>query len=159
MGRVVGLGAAMVLSLVGCTPPSVGSAPGGGPAGQSSPARATAGDTVYLIEHFVRPERRAQFEEFVEQVLWPAFQRTASANPARAPLARQTRLLRPVAPNADGTFTFTFVLDPVVQGESYNVLDVLREAYPTAGEAEQQYARFTETWARDFTARPFVQSP
>jgi hypothetical protein len=64
-----------------------------------------------------------------------------------------------VAPNADGTLTFTFVLDPVVQGESYNVLDILREAYTTPGEAEQQYARFTETWARDFTARPFVQSP
>jgi hypothetical protein len=118
--------------------------------------RTQPGDTVYLIEHYVRADRRQQFEEFVETVLWPAFQRSAARSPARGRAWRQTRLLRPTTANEDGTYTYTFVLDPVVRGESYNVLDLLGEAYPEE-EAKQHYARFTDTWARDFTSRPFIQ--
>ena len=122
----------------------------------SARGRAQPGDTVYLVEHYVRADRRQQFEEFVTRVLWPAFQRTAANNRARARVLQQTRLLRPITANDDGTYTYTFVLDPVVSGESYSVLDLLREVYSDE-EARQHYVRFTETWARDFTARSFVQ--
>jgi hypothetical protein len=145
--RLAPLGAALPLAVVAC-------AVAGGADGVR--ARAQAGDTVYVIEHYVRAERRQQFEEFVETVLWPAFQRSAARKPARGRALRQTRMWRPAAPNEDGTYTYTFVLDPVVSGESYNVLELLRETYPEE-EAKQHYARFTDTWARDFTSRPFIQ--
>lgn len=150
--QLAAFGAALLLSLAAC---GLTSGPGS-PGGAGSRARAQPGDTVYLVEHYVRPERRQEFEAFVDGVLWPAFQRSMATNPARRRVLRQLRLLRPVAPNDDGTYTYTFVLDPVVSGESYSVLDLLREVYPEE-EAKQHYGRFTETWARDFTSRPFIQ--
>jgi hypothetical protein len=161
IGRLGGSGIALVLSLVACaakqdagsSPASAGQRPGG-----VAPAvtRAQAGDTVYLVEHYVRPESRQQFEEFVDGVLWPAFQRAAATNAVRGRMLQQSRLLRPVTPNDDGTYTYTFILDPLVTGESYSVLDLLREVHPEEA-AKQHYERFTETWARDFTSRPFIQ--
>jgi hypothetical protein len=112
------------------------------------PLRAQAGDTVYLVDHYVRPDQREQFEEFVSQILWPAL---------RGRVQQQTRMLKSLVPNEEGSYTYTFVLDPVVPGERYNILDFLRATYPEE-EAVQHYVRFTDTWAREFTTRLFVQS-
>jgi hypothetical protein len=149
----------LVLTTVGCAAAptgGAGAAPTPGAAIRAMPHRAAAGDTVYLIQHHVRPERQQQFESFVSEVLWPAFRQAAAAGAARHDMARTIRLLSPVGPERDGTFTYTFVLDPWVRGESYNILDVLREVYPEE-EAVRQYGTFTETWARDFTSHAFVQ--
>jgi hypothetical protein len=121
------------------------------------PHRAAAGDTVYLIQHHIRPERREQFETFVQDVLWPAFRQVSAARPERQDMARKVRLLSPVAADRDGTFTYTFVLDPYIRGEEYNILDLLREAYAEE-EAVRHYQTFTEMWAREFTARAYVQA-
>jgi hypothetical protein len=157
VSRLGALGAAVLLSVVACAsapgpdrqPSPQSQIPGAGAAGVAS-----AGDIVYLIEHHVQPERREQFELFVQDVLWPAFQRSASA--AGRPVPR-IRLLIPEAATDDGSYPYTFVLDPIVAGEPYNVLDVLREAYG-AEEALRHYGLYTATWADDFTARRFVQS-
>ncbi|MBA2669746.1 MAG: hypothetical protein H0U67_05185 [Gemmatimonadetes bacterium] len=152
--RFAGLNTIALFSLIACAsqpPPAVA------PTSAPTLIRAQPGDTVYLIEHYVRPEGREQFEQFVDQVLWPALQQTAGANAVRGRILRQTRLLRPLAPNTDDSYTYTFVLDPAVPGESYNVLDILREAY-SEEEALQHYGRFTESWAHDFTSRIFVQT-
>jgi hypothetical protein len=150
----------VLVSVAGCA-----SAPAGG-AGNAQARdaalrgvalRAAPGDTVYLIQHHIRPERREQFESFVAEVLWPAFRQVSAARPQRQDMARKIRLLSPVAPDRDGNYTYTFVLDPYVLGEEYNILDVLREVYAEE-EAVRHYHTFTETWARDFTSRAFVQA-
>jgi hypothetical protein len=142
------LGLAVVVSLAACGGQQAAPATGPGGPAAASPLRAQAGDTVYLVDHYVRPDQREQFEGFVEQVLWPAL---------RGRVQQQTRMLKSTVPNEEGSFTYTFVLDPVVQGERYNILDFLRAAYPE-DEAVQHYVRFTDTWAREFTTRLFVQS-
>jgi hypothetical protein len=150
--------AALLLSVAGCA-----SAPAGAPsAGRSQPGagpavHAVGGDTVYLVQHHIRPERRQHFEDFVRETLFPAFIQSGAARPARREALRRIRLLEPVGPDADGTYTYTFLLDPLIQGEEYNVLALLREVYPE-DEALRQYGRYTETWARDFTTRAYVQS-
>jgi hypothetical protein len=151
---------ALVLAVTACA-----SAPAGAPRsatpepGATEPAvlRAVGGDTVYLVHHHVRAERRLQFEDFVQEILWPALSRSAAERPARRELARSIRLLQPLAADRDGVYTYTFVLDPYVPGESYNILEILREVYPE-DEAVRQYSSFTETWARDFTTHGFVQA-
>jgi hypothetical protein len=151
----------LILSLAACA-----STPGAGTPGTGAPARtagetpllrAVGGDTVYLVHHHVRPERRLQFEDFVQEVLWPALRQSAAQGPARRGLVRSIRLLQPLAADRDGVYTYTFVLDPYVPGESYNVLDILRDVYPE-DEAVRRYSSFTETWARDFTTHGFVQA-
>jgi hypothetical protein len=128
-----------------------------GPAPGASLVRAMSGDTVYLIEHYIRPERQAQFEAFVQEVLWPAFARAAEARPAWREIGQRIRLLTPIGPDRQGVLVYTFVLDPYVPGESYDIFDVLRQAY-SEPEAYQHYSRYAETWARDFTARAYVES-
>jgi hypothetical protein len=151
---------ALILCVTACA-----SAPAGAPRsttqesrGAEAPVlRAVGGDTVYLVHHHVRAERRLQFEDFVQEILWPALRQSAAARPARRELARSIRLLQPLAADRDGVYTYTFVLDPYVPGESYNILEILREVYPE-DEAVRQYSSFTETWARDFTTHGFVQA-
>jgi hypothetical protein len=159
MTRPAGLVAATLLFCAACASAPSGAAPPqmGTPRDAAADIRAQAGDTVYLVEHQVRPERRQQFEDFVHEVLWPAIQSTAAAEPARGFALQRVRLLLPITPDENGSYTYTFVLDPVVAGESYNVLDLLRARY---GEAEgtRHYGMFTETWAGDFTTRRFIQS-
>lgn len=155
--RGSGLGAALLFAGLGCAsasgadpqPAAPTPVPGAGPA-----AGAAAGETVYLIEHRVRPERRDQFEQFVHDVLMPAFQQNATE--AGRPVQR-VRLLVPQTISDDGSFTYTFLLDPAVPGDSYNVLDVLRAAHGDE-EALRHYGLFTATWADDFTTRQFIQA-
>jgi hypothetical protein len=146
------IGIISLVSVVGCAgqQPAVGTAGAGGPGAYGSGWRAQAGDTVYFVDHHVRPDQRGEFEEFVDQILWPALERQERVRV-------QTRLLKSEVPDENGFFTYTFVLDPVVPGERYNVLDFLRATYP-AEEAFQHYVRFTEMWGREFTTRRFVQT-
>jgi hypothetical protein len=134
-----------------------GTPPGAGNRAPAAALRTTAGDTVYLIEHYIRAERRQHFEDFVAQVLLPAFERLSAPGSPRRDALQAVRLLRSIEPDADGAFVYTFVLDPYVRGESYNVLELLGEVYPPE-QARREYDRFTEMWARDFTARAFVQA-
>jgi hypothetical protein len=151
----------LILFLAACA-----STPGAGPPGTATPARVAAetpllravgGDTVYLVHHHVRPERRVQFEAFVQEILWPALRQSAAGRPAGREIERSIRLLQPLTADRDGVYTYTFVLDPYVPGESYTILDILRAVYPEV-EAVRQYSSFTETWARDFTTHAFVQA-
>jgi hypothetical protein len=144
--------------------PACASAPAAAPGtgGVATPGvtpdpRAQRGDTVYVVQHYVRPERRQQFEEFVSSVLWPAFRQVAASRPEHQRAIAGIRLLTPVQPDGDGVYTYTFILDPYVAGWAYNIYDVLREVHP-AEVAQTQYGRFTEMWARDFTSRAFIQA-
>jgi hypothetical protein len=136
--------------------PSSGPSSASGGASADAAVRAQANDTIYIIEHYVRAERRQQFEDFVDSVLWPAFQRAATQSPGSRQAVRSIRMLGTLGTDEDGSHVYVFMLDPAITGESYNVLDMLRAAHGDE-EAVRLYSRFTETWAREFTARAYVQ--
>lgn len=119
-------------------------------------ARAAPGDTMYVIEHFVRADRRAQFERFLTDSYWPAVRRLAATDSASAHVLRQTRVLYPLRANEDGSYSYVFLTDPVVRGESYNILEQLRRVY-SPQETERRYRALTDSWARPFATRPFAQ--
>lgn len=133
-------------------------ASGGASTGPSpSSTRAAAGDTVSLIQYYVRPDGRARFEQFIQESYWPAVRQVAQTDPARVRGFLQTRIINPVRANADGTWTYVFMLDPMVTGESYRILEMLQQVFPEQ-EAQQRYGAWAETWARPFTSQVFVQS-
>lgn len=132
-----------------CGSASKGPSPMGG--------RAVAGDTVSLVQYYVRPDGRDRFERFVRESYWPAVQEVARKNPERVRGFRQARIIFPTRANPDGSFTYVFLLDPMVTGESYRILELLQQVYPAA-EAEQRYRQWAETWIRPFTSQVFVQS-
>ena len=110
---------------------------------KSAPARAlaVAGDTVWVVAYSVKPEKRAQYERFVNQFLWPS---AAKLAPAEQRAFRQTRVLNPVKPEADGTFAYLFIMDPVQKGIDYSILSLLKKAYGN-DKAAEYYKLFTES--------------
>lgn len=119
--------------------------------------RGAAGDSVTVVQYYVRPQARGQFESFLRESYWPAVQQLARTEPERVRGFLQTRIGYPVRANPDGTFTYVFLLDPIVSGQGYGIRELLRQVHP-AQEADRRYSAWAATWARDFTSQVFVQS-
>ena len=134
--------------------PETGPTPAG--RGASMGIRATPGDTVYIVEYTVTAARRDQFERFFTESYFPALREVAKSDTSVARVLRQTRLLTPARASEDGTLSYLLVLDPAVRGETYNISALLRRVYPAA-ETDRRYRLLTESWARPFVARPYVQ--
>jgi hypothetical protein len=127
--------------------------------GPTSVRRAAVGDTIYVVEHTVRADRRAQFERFLQDTYWPAVRQVARFDTTVARVLRQTRVVYPLRANDDGTFSYLFLMDPVVPGETYNIRALLRRVYGDM-DAERRYRELTDSWARPstpFQSRAFVQ--
>lgn len=97
--------------------------------------RASKGDTVWVVLNHVKSDKREQFEKFIHEIFWPA---SNKLGPAEQQAFKQTRVLHPVEPNEDGTYTYVFLMDPVISGANYSILNYLEKMY---GEKKaQEYA-------------------
>ncbi len=88
------------------------------------------GDTVWVILTPVRADRREEFERLME-TLWrrgTSFGAREDSVVLRTFL--RTRLLRPVSPNPDGTYTYVFLPDPRVSGAQYELDSLLPRMLP-----------------------------
>ena len=112
---------------------------------QKAPSRALAatGDTVWVVVNPVKPEKRAQFERFVNEIFWPSAVKLSAADQRTF---RQTRVLNAVRPEADGTYPYLFIMDPVQKGFAYDILALLTKAYGKE-KAVDYYKLFTESLA------------
>lgn len=112
---------------------------------QKAPSRAlaVAGDTVWVVVNPVKPEKRAQFERFVNEIFWPSGAKLGAADQRSF---RQTRVLNAVRPEADGTYSYVFIMDPVQKGFAYDISALLTKVYGKEKAAEY-YKLFTESLA------------
>ncbi|WP_303309599.1 hypothetical protein [Hymenobacter sp. BT730] len=104
---------------------------------------AKPGDKVWVIVNPVKADKRVQFEHFVSDIFWPTF---AKLGPEEQHVFRQTRVLNAVRPEADGTYAYLFIMDPVIPGASYDIEAVLKKAYGPEKGAEH-YKLYTESLA------------
>lgn len=92
----------------------------------SSPApraMASANDTVWVVWNNVKPDMIEQFEDFNFNYLEPAVSEYY-------PMMKKTvRVLRPVEPNADGTFTYFYLMDPATSPDGYAMKLPLKAKY------------------------------
>jgi hypothetical protein len=119
------------LLLLGACGPSP--APGPEPAERAQAVRGAIGDTVWVVTYDVKPDKRAQYERFLHTAFWPVGERLGQTDPVIRRVFGQTRMLHPTRANPDGTFTYAFLMDPVVPGGEYSILALLQKGY---GEAE-----------------------
>lgn len=107
------------------------------------PVRATAakGDTVWVIVNPVKPDKRAQFERFLKEIFWPMGYKLKGKD---GQVFRQTRVLFPVKPEADGTWSYIFLMDPLVVGGEYDIATLLRKMYP-ANKAKEYAQMFGDS--------------
>jgi len=106
--------------------------------------RATEGDTVWVLLNHVKPDKKVQFEEFIEQILIPAIEKLATTDPIQVKMNRQSRLLYPFKANEDSSYTYVFLLDPVVSKADYSFARIFNSLY-TEEEADQFISMFVET--------------
>jgi hypothetical protein len=96
--------------------------------------RAAPGQPMWVVLNHVKADKRASFEQFVHQILKPMAAQTAPEQ------FRQFRVLHPVSPNDDGTYTYVFLMDPLVVGGDYS-FDGLKHIY-----GEEQAQVYLQLW-------------
>ena len=94
-----------------------------------SPARAMPGDSVWVVLNAVKPAERAHFEEFV-RIFWGAGLKATDS--ATKNVFAKTRVLYPTKADADGNYTYVYLMDPVVSGGNYSEEDLSRALLPAA---------------------------
>ena len=111
----------------------------------SNPAplgRAALNDTVRIIKNRIKADKVAQFEDFNFNYLEPA---AMSVEPK---LTNTVRTLRPVKPNKDGSYTYYYIMDPLVPGGDYDMMTYLTAQYGDE-KAEEYIKMFTDCLVED----------
>jgi len=85
--------------------------------------RAASGEKVWVVLTPIKADKRAAFEHFVQDILVPAVTRIAPN------VYHQVRALYPTQPEADGTYTYVFLMDPLIPDASYDFAVLFRQAY------------------------------
>ncbi|WP_303310955.1 hypothetical protein [Hymenobacter sp. BT730] len=121
---------------------------------QAPRALAAPGDSVWVIVNSVKPDKRQQFEKFVNEVFWPAAKKLPQEEQR---VFRQTRVLYSGRPEKDGTYEYVFIMDPVVQGQDYDIEHLLQKMY-TAERAAAYFKMFEDTLVGEQKWYRMVQS-
>lgn len=103
--------------------------------------RADEGELVWIILNHVKPDKRQQFEEFMD-IMNQALDDLIKADKVsteEAMMFKQLRLLHPTKANEDGSYTYVFLADPWIEGVESRIGFWLRQTYPE--EEAQKYGQ------------------
>ena len=95
--------------------------------------RAFEGERVWVLLNHVKGDKWEEHKDFVHDILVPAAEK---ADPVAL---RHSRFLHPAEQNEDGTYTSVFLMDPVIEGAEYGIMNLLKEAY--GEDKAEEYAR------------------
>lgn len=94
--------------------------------GQTTHTAAKTNETVWVISYPVKANKRAQYERFIHEIFWPG---AKNLSPAEQKVFKQTRVMHPTKPEADGSYAYLFIMDPVVKGADYGIESLLKKEY------------------------------
>lgn len=86
-----------------------------------SNAQGQRSDTVWVFVDHVKADKREQYEKFIED-FWAA---STKLKGREREIFSNTRTLRPTKADADGTYPYAFLMDPVVTGGDYLIETLL----------------------------------
>ena len=111
--------------------------------GQSTRAQSRAhdGESVLVIPVTVKAGKQQQYEHFVHDIFWGGIKNLTSQDQKKT--FQSTRILHPSKANADGTYTYMFIMDPVIKGANYEMPSLLEKMYGKAKGAEY-YTLYTD---------------
>ena len=94
----------------------------------ASRSMAKPGEEVWVWAYPVKADKRKQYEHFVHDLFWAG----ASKLPAvEQRVFRQTRVMHPAQANPDGSYTYLFIMDPLIKGADYDIQSLTRKMYGT----------------------------
>ncbi|MEK7257227.1 MAG: hypothetical protein AAB316_20910, partial [Bacteroidota bacterium] len=133
------------------TPPS---APEVAPASDGQ-TRAKNGDEVWIIVTYVKDEIKSDFEKWVKDVLYAALYKTT--NPMKKDQLKVTRWLEPTQQNEDKTWTYVWIMDPVIPNTNYDIPTFLNQEYGEE-KGKEHWATYQTFWAKPVEAHVLKQS-
>ncbi len=89
--------------------------------------RAKSGEEVWVIVTHVKSDQKPAFEQWVKEIFYPALHK--SQKPMNKEQLQSTRWLEPAAQNEDKTWTYVWIMDPVVPKGDYDIPTLLNTAY------------------------------
>ena len=85
---------------------------------------AIPGELVFLAVHYVRAEKRVQFEQYIHRI-------HAAAEHLHTEADHHVRVLLSNQPNEDGSYTYVFLMDPLIEGSDLRIDSLLTRFYGT----------------------------
>ena len=90
---------------------------------------ASSGESMWVVLNHVKPDKRQQFEKFAYDILLPALKATAKNDIISRKIIDQTRMLEPMRVNKDSSYTYIWLMDPLVKDASYSYPNILSQVY------------------------------
>jgi hypothetical protein len=119
-----------------------------------STMRAAKGDTVWVLLNHIKADKCEQFEKFVHEILWPI---ALESDLISQQAGNHTRVLHPLKMNEDSTYTYVFIMDPVIQDANYQFSYYLKKKYDE--EKTKEYLNMvSDCYATPQTGYTVVQS-
>ena len=87
---------------------------------------ARSGEEVWVWAYPVKADKRKQYEHFVHDIFWPGASKLSAAEQR---VFRQTRVMHPAQANPDGTYTYLFIMDPLIKGADYEIESLTKKMY------------------------------
>jgi hypothetical protein len=109
-------------------------------AARPSQARDTC--SILVVVNVVEADKKQQFEDYLKQ-FHAALEKVSASDATVKRMDMQTRVLSPAEANPDGTYTYVFLMDPLVEGADYNMQNILKKAV-AADEAERLFQQFAD---------------
>jgi hypothetical protein len=113
--------------------------------------RAAQGQPVLVCVSTIKADKRDDFRRYLDEVKGPA------VRAIKPDVHASVRLLEPSQPNADGTWTFIWLMDPVVEGEDYE-MEPMYEAFYGQAHVAERMREWDECHASEQVCYELVQS-
>jgi hypothetical protein len=113
--------------------------------------RAARGESVLVCVSTIKADRRDDFRRYLDEVKGPAVQAV------KPDVHASVRLLEPSQPNADGTWTFVWLMDPAIVGEDYE-MEPMYEAFYGHDQVAERMREWDECHATEQVCYELVQS-
>lgn len=94
----------------------------------------------------IRPDKTADFEDVMQKMRSALMK---SSDPLRRQQAAGWKVLRVSQPLPDGTIAYVHVVDPVVKGADYTIMQTLYDAFPD--ERQALYEKYRGAFAKNLS--------
>ena len=89
----------------------------------------SSGESMWVILNHVKADKRQQFENFAYEILLPALKEKAKSDLISKQIIDQTRMLEPMRANKDSSYTYIWLMDPLVKDANYSYPGILGQVY------------------------------
>jgi len=117
--------------------------------------KAKEGEFVYVIVNYVKNEAKAEYEKFMNDVFMKTLMTSTKKVTQQA--YSTTRWLIPASQNEDKSWSFIFIMDPVVDDANYSIENLFQEKY-SATEANELLKKYESFMAKPMLFNNMIQS-